>query len=470
MYNQQDKKMKELFSIRGFNPCESLLRHTPEQLRTFLRRMKKLNFNSIIIHYDYGWKRYKDIILEECRNAGVEITLMTFGPRTFYRYTDWKKEFFARKEDGTFFTEILECETFPCRFAPGAIEAYEEGAAAWLRELPPEIKRIHMRAADGRDYCCCPRCRQMPCEERWNPFIEAFVRAVHAVRPDLKMETDVYTRRYDIPSDTSAFAAMDRIMFDTFPRTPTFPLGSTDDLCTRGHMRRAYGSGNEPESLTANDAMLQKIREWNHAFPGKVYIHENVMKQGYRGNFQYGTASYLEDLKTLHALGISGILFEAYEPGYGAFAELFETLSRAMMGEEINYTPSALELLMRKKNMEWFCSDPDMDLTPYISDLVLLKNQQFYQKRVSAPTLDWGRDYINFALEHSDRLDPFAIAFGIMRNGKLSGAFSFKTLSPEAERFLRSRKLWDFMEDIPEDQDPRAVTRAVVDELLQKVY
>ena len=216
--------------------------------------------------------------------------------------------------------------------------------------------------------------------------------------------------------------------------------------------------------------MLQKIREWNDAFPGKVYIHENVMKQGYRGNFQYGTASYLEDLKTLHALGISGILFEAYEPGYGAFAELFETLSRAMMGEEINYTPSALELLMRKKNMEWFCSDPDMDLTPYISDPVLLKNQQFFQKRVSAPTLDWGRNYINFALEHSDRLDPFAIAFGIMRNGKLSGTFSFKTLSPEAERFLRSRKLWDFMEDIPEDQDPRAVTRAVVDELLQKVY
>ena len=111
--------MKELFTIRGFNPCESLLRHTPEQLRTFIRRMKQLNFNSIIIHYDYGWKRYRELILEECAKAGVEITLMTFGPRTFYRFADWKKDFLARKEDGSFFTEKLECETFPCRFAPG---------------------------------------------------------------------------------------------------------------------------------------------------------------------------------------------------------------------------------------------------------------------------------------------------------------------------------------------------------------
>ena len=100
--------MKEIFPVRGFNPCESLLRHTPEQLRQFLRRMKDLNFNSIIIHYDYGWKRYKDIILEECRNAGVEITLMTFGPRTFYSYSNWEKEFSARRRDGSFFTEKLD--------------------------------------------------------------------------------------------------------------------------------------------------------------------------------------------------------------------------------------------------------------------------------------------------------------------------------------------------------------------------
>ena len=63
------------FAIRGFNPCESLLRHTPEQLRTFLRRMKTLNMNTIIIHYDYGWKRYQNLILEECDRNKIEIIL-----------------------------------------------------------------------------------------------------------------------------------------------------------------------------------------------------------------------------------------------------------------------------------------------------------------------------------------------------------------------------------------------------------
>ena len=140
--------MKELFPIRGFNPCESLLRHTPEQLRCFIRRMKRLKFNSIIIHYDYGWKRYKELILEECRRAGVEITLMTFGPRTFYRYTDWKPEFFAKKEDGGLFTEKLECETYPCRFAPGALEGPR--ASVMARQEKSDVSARQMRKKPSR--------------------------------------------------------------------------------------------------------------------------------------------------------------------------------------------------------------------------------------------------------------------------------------------------------------------------------
>ena len=462
--------MKELFPIRGFNPCESLLRHTPEQLRTYFRRMKTLHLNTVIIHYDYGWKRYKQIILEECRKAGIEITLMTFGPRTFFAYTDWKKEFFARKEDGSFFTEKLECETFPCCFAPGALEAYEQGALCFLRDLPPEITRIHMRASDGLDFCQCPRCRVLPPQDRWNPFIERFVSAVRNNRPELKIETDVYVKRYEIPADRSAFASMDRIMFDTFPRIVAFPLGSTADLCTRGQMRRSYGCGNEPESLTSNDAMLRKIREWNEAFPGKVYIHENVMMQGYAGNFQYGTASYLQDLETLHSLGIGGICYEAFEPGYGAFAGLFEILSRAMNGEKIQYTPGVLERLIREKNMEWFCSDPDLDLSPWIPDPVLLRNQLFFRKRLTDLSAEFCRSYISFALEHKDRLDALAIAFQTFKRGIRQNRIRFRNLSPEAEKWIRSRKLWDFMEEIALDQDPRAVTEAVVEELLRKVY
>ena len=68
------------FAVRGFNMCESLLRHSPEELRAFLRRMKTLEFNTVIIHYDYGWRHYRDLILKECAENKIAVTLMTFGP------------------------------------------------------------------------------------------------------------------------------------------------------------------------------------------------------------------------------------------------------------------------------------------------------------------------------------------------------------------------------------------------------
>ena len=216
--------------------------------------------------------------------------------------------------------------------------------------------------------------------------------------------------------------------------------------------------------------MLQKLKEWNDAFPGKIYIHENVMKQGFEGNFQHGTASYLEDLKILHSLGIQGICFEAFEPGYGAFAQLFETLSRAMLGEEIRHELTEAEKACRKNHSQPFSPDRILDLTPYISDPVLVKCYQFHRQSYIKITPQFYRDYVSFALEHKERLDYLYIGFRVARNGVKQGTLRFKDLSPEAGKFLNSRKLWDFMEDIPVHQDPRAATLAVVEELLKKVY
>lgn len=459
--------MAEPFAVRGFNPCESLLRHTPEQLRTFIRRMKQLHFNTIIIHYDYGWKRYQKLILEECRNAGVEIILMTFGPRTFFKYTDWNSGFFAKKENGEPFTGKLECETYPCCFAPGALDAFEEGAKAWLAELPAEIRHVNMRAADGTDFCECPRCRKLPKQERWNPFVERFVKAVQEKRPDLKFESDVYILRYDLPEKRPVWGSLSSIMFDTFPRTPTFPLGSTEDHSTWGFMRHAYGNGTEPVEYSANTAMAQKLGEWTKSFPGKLYVFENVMKQGYCGNSQCGTASYLEDLKLFRSLGVQGVCYEAYEPGYQSFAHGFELLSRALRGEEIEYEPSPFELAARRWGMEWVCDKNYFPLEQYIQDPVELKNQQFY-KRHTTPTPDYFRRYYEFACEHKERLDWILIGSSLARRGYLRGLIRFPRISPEARNLLLSRKLWDFMEDIPLAEDPVAVTGAVLDELAAK--
>ena len=143
------------FAIRGFNLCESLLRHSPEQLRIFLRRMNTLQMNTVIIHYDYGWNRYKNIIMDECRENRINPVLMTFGPRTFFSYTDWKEQWFAKAPDGNAWTPELVCETQPCTFEPEGLEAFQYGARKWLKSLPEEIKHVHMRSGDGIKFCQC---------------------------------------------------------------------------------------------------------------------------------------------------------------------------------------------------------------------------------------------------------------------------------------------------------------------------
>ena len=121
------------FPVRGFNLVESVLRHTPEELRRFIRRMPSLKLNTLIVHYDYGWKRRRELILEETAKAGVEICLMTFAPRSFLQYADYKPEWLSKKADGSLQTSELICETQLCAAQPEAIEAFAHGAALWLQ-------------------------------------------------------------------------------------------------------------------------------------------------------------------------------------------------------------------------------------------------------------------------------------------------------------------------------------------------
>jgi hypothetical protein len=298
------------FQVRGFNPCESLLRHTPGQLTKFIRRMKDLNFNSIIIHSDYGYSRYKELIEKECHDNGVEITLMVFGPRTFYSLVDWKSSYFAKDENGIPYSKRPECETHPCASNVEAIEAFTLGAEKYLSTLPKSIKRLHMRAGDGLLFCKCPQCRILPEHEQWQIFVEAFVKAAKKVAPQLKLETDLYIKRYSVPKNHEAFGQLDRIMFDTFYRHPFFPIGSPLDQCNRFVMQYAAPAG-FADANTPNEYYLKKLNQWNKLYPGKLYIHENVMCQGYWGCPQYNTGVYLENQKLYNQLGLAGVFYEA---------------------------------------------------------------------------------------------------------------------------------------------------------------
>jgi len=457
------------FAIRGFNPCESLLRHTPEQLRRFIRRMKDLQMNTLIVHYDYGWKRYKDIILEETVKAGVEITLMTFGPRTFFSYTEWKKEWFAKRKDGKPFTSSLECETQPCSFEQEGIKAFAYGAREWLKELPPQIIRVHMRAADGLDFCQCEKCRNLPDHEKWQPFVEIFVDAVLDVRPDLDFETDVYVKRYNLSADQAAHKQMPRIMYDTFYRHPHVPVGKES-----WNKEAVYHAATEsnPDANSPNEYHLNRLKEWCKSTPGKIYIHENAMGQGLQGIFQHNTGIMLKDLELYRELGVQGVCYEAYEPGYVNFEKNFELLSKAMLNLDDfqDYKPTALETeLTTNRKMGRFCDDINFSLAQYIDDPVEREHVEHCCCCHVEPSPQAYRDYVQFAFEHEDTLDALFIGFFNAKQGIHKGKLNFSDASEEARYMLSHRKLWDFMEKVPMDKDPRVKTKGLIINLAENV-
>lgn len=455
------------FQVRGFNPCESLLRHKPEQLRAFIRRMKTYHFNTLIIHSDYGWRRYQDLITEECLNAGVEITLMVFGPRTFYSLTDWKSSWFAKDENGKPFTERPECETHPCASNPESLQAFQDGAEKYIASLPHSLKRLHMRAGDGFMFCRCEKCRRIPEHEQYYPFVKVFIQAAKKVRPDLKLETDLYIKRYFMPSDIEPYKELDRLMFDTFYRHPFYPIGSKKDQCNRFVMQYAAPEG-WADTDTPNEFYLKRLREWSDIFPGKVYIHENAMMQSYYGTFQHGTDSYLKDLNFYRNLGLQGICYEAFEPGFVNFEKSFEILARAMNGETITYEMTELEQYLRKHPQPVFCYEQDFPLEKFFRDPFLLEQNRLYRELMLKPSLDHFRRYLKFAFDNEERMDPLYIGYGTAKNCLAEGVAVFPDISAAAQDFLSRRKLWDFMEDIPDSEDPRKVCKNIIFELMEK--
>ena len=461
--------MKAL-DVRGFAPCESLLRHTPEQLRNFIRRMKTLRMNTLVIHGDYGWKFYRELIQEECRKAGVEIILQTLGPRGFFSYTDWKPQWFAKDLTGQPFTPKLQCETYPCRFEEEALQAFEYGARQWLKDLSPEIRHIHMRGADGIMFCQCPKCRALPEYERWRPFVERFTKAVLETRPDLTFGTDAYVKRLYIPDNRKPYEQMSEIMFDTFDRHLEFPLDSSDPNIPDGDdaLSVIASAGVQPDASNSNRFLLNRLQEWAEAFPGKTFIHENAMGQAFYTTFQYATDSYLRDVELYRRLGLKGVCWEAFEPGYSSFEEMFELLARAMNGEEIRRDPSPMEIARRRHPDTKFGGDLSFPLEKYIDDPFQLKSKLLFRRFWNVRDFQTFRDYFEFIFENEEKLDFIFIGRSILKFYYGFGIIRFGNLEPEEKAFLSRGKLWDFMEDIPASENPRKVCRALIETLYRK--
>jgi hypothetical protein len=450
------------FSVRGFNLVESLLRHDEDQLRRFIRRMQSLNFNTLIVHYDYGWKRFGDLIIEETAAIGVEVCLMVFGPRTFLNAPDFTPQWLAKDISGKPIVATLECETKPCCHEPDAIAAYERGAARWLQSLPPQIQHVHVRCGDGIRFCECEKCAVLPEADRWQPFVDAFVRAWQSTRPQLSCEVDVYARRYELPSRAESLGQLNRLMYDTFYRHPFVPLGQESP----NHTLMSFATSvARPDVQSPNTYHYNRLRDWTQEYSGKLYIHENLMMQGYLGVFQHNTGAQLQDLQTYRDMGMLGVIYEAYEPGYEFFAGSIQTLAQAMEHPSLAgaYQPSALEreLAGGHWQMPQFCTDPAFPLERFVDDpaqITHIRNHARFRQQLSAESL---RALVLHAFENSARLDYLYIGF-LGCKLALGAGVDFSGAGDEIRHLLSYTKLWDFMESLPPMENPREITQRLI--------
>ncbi|MBQ4315254.1 MAG: hypothetical protein IJC21_07425 [Lentisphaeria bacterium] len=459
------------FEIRGFNMCESLLRHTPEQLARFLDRMGELKFNTLIVQYDYGFRHYQQLIKEKCQKHNIDVTLMVFGPRTFFKLSGCDSKHFALDDDGKPYTPAPECETWPCFSSPEALEHFTAGAEIFLREQAPGwIKRIHMRSGDGTMTCRCAKCRNLMPSVGWHPFIKAFAAKLHELRSDLEAESDIYIGRYDLSVPAQEYESIDCVMYDTFGHHPRIALGDNPN-----HKSNWIPvNGRDTDEFNCNSLYhFDRLSKWAKRLPGKIYIHDNTMMQALIGMFHHNTPAMLKDLELYRRLGLRGVLFEAYEPGYHNFARHFEVLSKAMLDPEYgrNYRPDRVEKMFANLDLDY--SHIDKRTSEELTNILPPQEQEFIRicdAGMTAPTPDSYRKFIDYIIDHADTVDVCYMGMLAAKHGiRVSGTLDFSQAAPESRKMLSYRKLWDYMEELPDHSRAREDVIEILKDLRNNV-
>ena len=437
--------------------CESLLRHTPQQLCRFLDRMKDLQFNNLIVQYDYGFRHYQEIIREKCEKYNIDVTLMVFGPRSFFKLSDCPAEYFACDENGKPYTASPECETWPCFSSDEAMKYFRRGAEIFLKEhVPSWIKRVHMRSGDGWLVCRCSECRNLMPSVGWHPYIKAFAEILKQVRPDLESESDIYVGRYDTSVDPAEYKDVDCVMYDTFGHHPRIAIG--DNPNAKSNWIPVHGK--DTDEFNCNSLYhFDRLTKWANRLPGKIYIHDNTMMQSYSGNFSRNTAVMFKDLALYRKLGLRGVLFEAYEPGYCYFEKHFEHLAKAMLDPAYieNYQPGEIE--KKFLNIDLNFSFIDGGTSPELLELLPAEEREFISvcdRGMFNPTVESYQALVDYTIAHQDKVDVSYIGLLAAKRGiRVSKNLDFSAASAEAKRLLSYTKLWDYMEECQDHASAR---------------
>ena len=454
---------KPRFPIRGINTVESLARHTPDQISQLIQHMARWRMNTVVVHRAYGYHRHADLIHQLCTQHQIDLKFYIQTSLLFLQNTD--PSLFARNPDGSLRTTELVGETRLCVSNPAALKAYRRGAEQFFRsdDVPANSSFI-LTDADGYLFCQCDKCARMKPYDQWMVIFEIAVDQAAQADKGISIEYLSYVWRYAIPTHAELFDRVDGIMFDTHQRFRWKPLNES-------HLESPYSATEAQVDPRANDVPLNvylydRLAEWRRRFPGKLYVFENLMIQGSISAPQPYTPQLLQDLDTYEALGIDGIIYEAFEPGIESFSRQMDVLSRALWDRPLDYTPTPLEQLCLQAqgagavdydfknqfNVLSYVTLDDYDLPSVLRqsgyDDLLIEYLIRLRRFLKAKSFANYRNVIAFVTTHRVRFDWLMIAFNLAR--AIPPEHRPWPDDPKIQTFLTVDKLWDIMEPMPD--------------------
>lgn len=467
VYHVRDNRLpgryRAAFSVRGLNTCESLGFHTPEQIGSLIDRMGKWRMNTLVVHVTYGWRRHRELILAECAKRGIELVFYTYTSIAFLP-PDAPEAWMARDANGRPFTRRPENETRLCLAQADGLRAFEDGARRFFEEDVDGASSVLAMTGDGFGHCRCEACRDLSPAEQWQPLLERFCSAGRATAPAVNLETILYVQRYAVPHDPGAMLKLDRLFFDFHQRCRWRPLGQVHPPKTH----REAEVDPRAKDVSLNIYLLDRLRDWRERFPGTLYGFENLYLHGTLSCPQPNTAVLLEDLRTLRALGVDGMVYEVLV-GMESFASQLAVLADALWDPELDYRLSDVELWCAEAcppGSLFFLESAGFPWDRFKDgwDPVLRMHMENIRVFHAKPTRENLARLIEHLYAYPERFHRQFISFfllqRLMRDSGLNG------LSDRERRFLETAKLWDVMERL---DDPVAETDALLQGILGKL-